>query len=72
MKALVLAVAVLASVPWQGIAYTDNHVGWHARGPARHHGVRAGAAAASMSRSASIMDWKTRLLIRPAPGALVA
>ena len=68
MRVLVFAVTLLASVPWQGIGYF-NHVGWQ-RIPLGNTGI-------VMTRPTRIpiclhMDWKTRRLIQPVPGSLLA
>ena len=63
MRALVLSVAVLASVPWQGVAF-HNHVGW----------LRFQFGAAVMVRPVPIpicihMRWTSRMI---QPGTLKA
>ena len=68
MRALVLAVAVLASVPWQGIAYLDHTV---------TRVVPLGNTGFSVYQRRFVpicmhMDWRLRRSMRPAPGTLVA
>ena len=68
MRALVLVVAVLAAVPWQGVGYF-NHVGWHC--------VPLGTTGIVMVRPTHIpiclhMNWTERRMMRPAPGAILA
>ena len=68
VRALVLAVAVLASVPWQGIAYHDHTM---------TRIVPLGTTGFTVLQRRHVpicmhLDWKTRRLIRPAPGAIRA
>ena len=68
MRALVLAVAVLASVPWQGIAFTDHYV---------TRAVPLGNTGMIMMQRRFVplcihMDWTERRMMRPAPGAILA
>ena len=65
---IIALLAVLASVPWQGVGYF-NHVGWH-RVPLGNTGI-------VMVRPMRIpicihMDWRIRRMIRQAPGAILA
>ena len=68
MRALVLAVAVLASVPWQGVAYLDHTM--NRLVPLGDTGI-----VLLQRRYVPIcmhLDWRLRRSMQPAAGTLVA